>query len=424
MIVTCPRCLTKYNLPDEQLALGVELNLYCSRCGWEFLFSPQDSGGDLKSVKVPLPPDVGELEARPTEAVDPVGLESKGSMGAVVTTEVEGEAESVDATPPVAEEVTAAEVAENTPDEAVFELADDFDSDEDILLDELSDPQAGVSELVEKSKHEGRDQEIEELVLDIGELNLDDIEFDSFDDDLDPVESPDEIQKESPKGQPTQIDDDGDLDDLLDQVEGLSSEVTASTVVEGRAEEPSKAAEVDSFVEGAVSSTAHGPSAKVTDKRRSFILLLCCFVVLSLALWVGYGLWQRFSVDMVQHLKLVEIENRRLRLSSERIVIVLRGKLINSSSKLVTDLKIKGVLLDEAGQAVAEVVTAGGVSFSEEELDRLDGSKLAMLENNTVTLPPNGGELPFMIAFYDYPERARECFVELSSFKVKKGPRP
>ena len=43
-------------------------------------------------------------------------------------------------------------------------------------------------------------------------------------------------------------------------------------------------------------------------------------------------------------------------------------------------LKLKGVLLDEAGQVVSEAVTAGGVSFSEEELDRLDADKLAMLE--------------------------------------------
>ena len=423
MIVTCPRCLTKYNLLEEKLVPGAELNLHCSRCSWEFLFSPQDSDGDQKSVKAPSPPEMGELEAIPAEVIDPVGLEDKGSTDVVVTNEVEGEAESVNTSPPVVEEVVA-EVAENASDEAIFELADDFDSEEDFLLDELPDPQKEVPELIEKSKNEDDDQELEELVLDIDDLNLDDIEFDSFDGDLDTVEGLDEMQKESPKERPTQIDDDGDLDDLLDQVEGLSSEATASTIVEGHAEEPAKSAEVDSFVEGSVSSATRVKSAKVTGKRRSFILVLSCFVVLSLALWIGYGLWQRFSVDMVKHLKLVEVENRRLRLPSERIVIVLRGKVINSSSKLVTDLKIKGVLLDEAGQAVAEVVTAGGVSFSEEELDRLDGSKLAMLENNTVTLPPNGGELPFMIAFYDYPEMARECFVELSSFKVKKGPRP
>ncbi len=226
------------------------------------------------------------------------------------------------------------------------------------------------------------------------------------------------------KKRPTQLDDDGDLDDLLKQVEDLPSEAASLKIEEASVKEIGKRTEMKPSMESSASSPARVKSPKVGDKKRSFRLVLICFVVLSLALWAAYGLWQRFSVDMVKHLKFVEVENRRLRLPSERIVIVLRGKVVNSSPKLVTDLKIKGVLLDEAGQVVTQVVTAGGVSFSEEELDRLDGSKLAMLENNTVTLAPDGGELPFMIAFYNYPDKVYECYVELSSFKVKKAPRP
>lgn len=415
MIVTCPRCLTKYNLPEEKLTPSAELNLHCSRCGWEFLFSSQSPDGDQESAKTPSPSVVEELEAVPAEATDLAGLEDEGGDDAVVTKEVEGEAELVNASPPVVEDV-AGDVADN----AIFELADDFDSDEDLSLDKLFDSQEEVLEPVE----EGGDQKVEELTLDIDELDLDDIEFDSFEDDSDSAGGFDDNQKETQSERPTQLDDDGDLDDLLMQVDGLPSEASAETIDKDRVNEFGNQAEMEPVAKSSVSSPPDVKSPKVTDKRRSFILLLSCFMVLSLALWAGYGLWQRFSVNMVKHLKLVEIENRRLRLPSERIVIVLRGKVVNSSPKLVTDLKIKGILLDEAGQPVAEAVTAGGVSFSEEELDRLDGSKLAMLENKTVTLSPDGGELPFMIAFYDYPETARECYVELSSFKVKKGPRP
>ena len=420
MIVTCPRCMTKYNLPGEKLTSGAELNLHCSRCGWEFLFSSQNSDGDLGSADVPLPPAVEELEVEPPEATDPVALEDEGVADEVATIDAGSEAEAVEVSSPDLEEV-AVEGVESAPGESIFELSDDFDGDDDFSLDEPPDSHEEALGPAEKSRDEGGDQE---FVLDIDDLNLDDIEFDSFEDDSDSVVDLDDTQKESQKERPTQLDDDGDFDDLLKQVEDLPPEALSSKIEEARAKKSGKQTEMESSMKSSVSSPTAVKSPKVGDKKRNFMLVLICFVVLSLALWVAYGLWQRFSVDMVKHLKLVEVENRRLRLPSDRIVIVLRGKVVNSSPKLVTDLKIKGVLLDEAGRVVTEVVTAGGVSFSEEELDRLDGSKLAMLENNTITLAPDGGELPFMIAFYNYPDKVHECYVELSSFKVKKGPRP
>ncbi len=214
-------------------------------------------------------------------------------------------------------------------------------------------------------------------------------------------------------GKPTQIDTDDDFAGLLDP--GADAEVVvAEPAGPVKSDEKSIPAK-KSKPESGTKSTSGG------NQKRTLIMVLACFLVLSLALWAGYGLWQRFSVNMTKHLQLQEISNQRLRLPSERVVIVLRGKVVNSSPKLVTDLKIKGVLVDKTGKVLAEVITSGGVSFSEEELDLLDSKKLAMLENSAVNLPPNGGELPFMIAFYDYPAAASECFVELSSFKVKKG---
>ena len=406
MIVTCPRCLTKFNLPEDKLAPGTELNLHCSRCGSEFLFSPQYPDNDQESPEPPSPPAPEEFEATPEVETD---------TGADTAKDLADAAESAEASTPDVEKV-AAEEAEELPDATSFEMADDFADIADLTFDEPTDSPEEDSGTTEKIKDREEEQEIEELSLNIDELDLDDIEFDSFGDEPAAADDLEEDQQE----RQTQLDDDGDLDDLLKQVEELPSNATASTIET----ETGKQTETDALGESLDASPALVKTSIFADKRRSFILVLTCFVVLSLALWIAYGLWQRFSVDMVKHLSLVEIENQRLRLPSERTVIVLRGKVVNSSNKLVTDLRIKGILLDETGQAVAEVVTAGGVSFSEEELDLLDADKLAMLENTTVTLPPNGGELPFMIAFYDYPEGARTCYVELSSFKVKKGPRP
>lgn len=423
MIVTCPRCLTKFNLPEGKLAPGAELNLHCSRCGWDFLFSPQSSE-DLQDISVEsLGLELEELEGGVEGSIDLGGLEDEVSLldegsspDAVVTTEDEGA--PVEASPAVGEETD--DFIEEVFDDSIFELAGDFDDDS--LSNE---PPAASEETLEPTKNsEDGDGElkVEELTLDIDDLNLDDIEFDSFDDEPDSVSEIKEVPEEAQNERPTQLDD-GDLDNLINQVDEQPKAAAISTAKEGPAKEPGKQP-AEPLVESAISSPSRGKSSENTNKKRNIILALACFVALSLALWAGYGLWQRFSVDMVKHIQLIEVENRRLRLPSERTVIVLRGKVVNSSPKLVTDLKLTGVLLDEAGQAAAKVVTAGGVSFSEEELDRLDAGKLAMLENTSVTLAAHGGELPFMIAFYDYPEKVSGCYVELTSFKVKKGRRP
>ncbi|MEA3332818.1 MAG: DUF3426 domain-containing protein [Pseudomonadota bacterium] len=428
MIVTCPRCLTKFNLPEGKSVSGAELNLHCSRCGWDFFFSPQPS--DLEGVQdiseMSLAPEVGELEKVAGEATDFEGLEDEvsldeGNSDVVVPTEVKDEAASLEVSPADVED--ADDFIEEVFDDSIFELADDFDDDEVSLNNDAPATSEETLEPTKKSEDGGDELKVEGLALDIDDLNLDDIEFDSFDDEPDSVSEIKEISEEIQNERPTQLDD-GDLDNLINQVDEQPKTAAATIAKEGRTKELGKQIDVEPSVESSGASPVQGKSSKNTNKKRNFILVFSCFVALSLALWAGYGLWQRFSVDMVKHIKLIEVENRRLRLSSERTVIVMRGKVVNSSPKLVTDLKLTGVLLDEAGQVAAKVVTAGGVSFSEEELDRLDAGKLAMLENTSVTLAAHGGELPFMIAFYDYPEKVSECYVELTSFKVKKGRRP
>jgi len=298
-----------------------------------------------------------------------------------------------------------------------FELDDDYYGGETFSetgagADEVipAETEVGFSASLRSDEKTARGEAgLDELSLDLDDLNLDDVEFDSFDDAIDSAVV-DGSSLPSAGGQPTRIDLDGDLEMLGSQ---------DSDRVQQDEREKSVAA--------AVASGGNQDQADERGKspatRRAFFLALGCFVVMSLGLWVGYGLWQRFSIDMKKHLRLVEVSNQRLLLPSGRKLVILRGKATNSSSRMVSDLQIKGVLLDGNGQALVSVISAGGVSFSEEELDLLDGSKLQMLESADVTLAP-AGELPFMIAFYDYPEAARDCYVEISSFKVKKGSRP
>ncbi len=441
MIVTCPRCLTKFSLPDENLSPGIEVNLRCSRCREEFRFSPQDDSRFVEDVADPLASVGEELPADTADFVEVNQSEPPITAAADSAQDLEFDEDSVtiaendkvesDPLETVAEdefdvnelfsstEVTEAEPGIEDDDDAaaavgdvdtIFELSDDFDSDE-VEFDVVDEPSvADTVAAVDKASEEVDDSTVEELALDIDDIDLGDIEFDSLEDDsaTGPAES-----SVGHSAKPTQIDDDDDFSGLLDP--GAAADVAVAEPVKSVASDEKKIVEKKAKSDLEVEPAAGG------NQKRTLIMVLACFLVLSLALWAGYGLWQRFSVNMAKHLQLQEISNQRLRLPSDRVVIVIRGKLVNSSPKMVTDLKIKGVLLDKDGKVVAEVVTSGGVSFSETELDLLDGKKLAMLENSTVNLPPNGGELPFMIAFYDYPANASECYVEVSSFKVKKG---
>ena len=135
MIVTCPRCLTKFNLPEEMLVSGAELNLHCSRCGWDFIFPPPPS--DLEGVQELseelLAPELEGLEEIVEEATDSDGLEDEvslfdeGSPDAVVTADVKDEAAPIDVSPADGEE--ADDFIDEVFDDSIFELADDLDDD-------------------------------------------------------------------------------------------------------------------------------------------------------------------------------------------------------------------------------------------------------------------------------------------------------
>jgi predicted Zn finger-like uncharacterized protein len=376
MLITCPRCLTKFELAEAGLPATAELRLRCSRCGWEF--------------------------AQPRPVVDAEPMVAAPVVDAVD----EGVAKISD------ESISSSSIPDDDGGD-VFELADDFAEFSSDEPTSESAPAAGgevdssLLAVVDEGGTESEPvrDEVEELALDIGDLDLDDIEFDDFGDvDEPPAKSP------AAEATETRIDDAG-VDEL-----GLDTGDEPAPPAPKKA--PAAAPEVNVNLDNL---GARSKSPRKSGKR-SWVILLACFLVLSLALWAGYGLWSKYSYDMAKLLKLEKVENQTLRLPSGRSLAILRGEVVNDSPNQVYDLVIKGLLLDARGKAGAVATTAGGVSFSLEELDRLDKAKLALLENPQVTVPP-GGRLPFMLAFYDYPQSARQGQVEISRFKVKKNPR-
>jgi hypothetical protein len=170
---------------------------------------------------------------------------------------------------------------------------------------------------------------------------------------------------------------------------------------------------------------AEKPAKVRLDSRRTFLFLGLIFVVLSLAVWGGMLLWQKFSINMEKHISIVGLESRNYIFSSDKRVIAIRGKIYNTSPKVVGKLRIKGVIVDRQGKVLAEKVTSGGVTFSSDELQNLDGKMVEKLENPAAIVPANGGELPFMLVFYGFPPSASSYHVELDEFSVlKKGKKP
>ena len=412
MIVNCPRCQTKYNLPDEKITEAVTLR--CARCDFEFDFTPApvlEEDDDLQLLSS-LEDEFDQADGQLAEE----GEEDKGDLPQTVEEDLFAAS---------ADEVQVASEAEDGDDQGVdleaFELAEDFDAElQDDFLDDQNpalDPVAPEKEQEpDFSSPEAKTREPENLSLDLDNLDLDDldlgdVEFDNFD--VDDQATADGGESDgSAGGRATQLDDEGDLESLFGDeadaappADSFDAAATDHEVVE---------------LEPVADSKARPSSGK---GRRRYFLLALSFFVLSLGLWAAYAIWNHYSIDMKKHLQIVDVENRRLLLPSQRRVIILRGRLLNTSPKEISDLKIRGVILDAEGQELASATTAGGVSFSEQELDLLDGAKLALLENPAVVLPGNGGELSFMLAFYDYPESAQECFVEILSFKVKKSRR-
>ena len=354
MIVTCPRCLTKFNFSDENQVFGAEINFRCGRCREEFVYIFQESSATLADVIVSLSETGSDELPVPDDAESQVNVD-----------EIE-----------LDEDFTSfSEKAVRSPETELELDADKFSAVGDIAAS-MDDSAGDAAEI-----HETRDQ------TDSGEPEIEASGLSS--DVVDP-------------------------DDSALPMQDRGSAAAAGDQTEKSDPGSDQAAAVHEDPEPQFSAGGGRSS------RNNFLpLFIGTILILGLVFLIGFSMWQQFSVDMEKHLQLVEVSNQRLRLASDREVVVLRGKVVNTSPKIITDLMIKGILLDGNGKSVAEAVTAGGLSFSLDELDQMDGNKLALLEKIGVDLPPDGGELPFMLVFYECPDDAGKCYVEISSFKVK-----
>jgi len=372
MLITCPRCQTVFRLADEMLPVDVSsVKVKCSHC--QTVFSLPETVLPEEQYEVPDPSVIDEVAEQKSDS----SFEVPEIPATEIETDIAAETEEKDdgAEPEMHE-------SDETPAEEQQELSGN----------DLVDSGAGV----ENADGEKADEVVaEDIVFELADDFEDDLSWD-IDDDHEVTAVPGSEQTEAVENTQTVMDE-----------EGLSS----AAADDGKKETKSFSAEPE-MSENVMPVTDDGglrnateeeippaeESAKVRlDSRRTFLFLGLILVVLSLAVWGGMLLWQKFSINMEKHISIVGLESRNYIFSSDKRVIAIRGKIYNTSPKVVGKLRIKGVIVDRQGKVLAEKVTSGGVTFSADELQNLDGKMVEKLENPAAIVPANGGELPFML---------------------------
>ncbi len=409
MLITCPRCQTVFQLVDEMLpADASSVKVKCSCCQAVF------------SLPEPASPGV-EVEPVENSITDEAAAEKSDSSFEVPETPVdEVEADSV--------VETEAKDDEAEPDmfDVNEELVEEPQSVSDVGSMGVESEVEGASGEASESNQSGTEKTDDKaatgnVVFELADdFEDDDLSWD-IDDDHEKTTTHESEQPDIGENRQTVMDKEGlfPAADAGEEVENFSAaaEMSAETM---------SAADGGSLIETEEEVPAAEKSAQISrDSRRTFLFLALIFVVLSLAVWGGMFLWQKFSIDMEKHLSIVGLESRNYIFPSGKRVIAIRGKLYNTSPKVVGKLKIKGVLVDRQGKVLAERFTSGGVTFSVDELQNLDGKMVEKLENPAAIVPANGGELPFMLVFYGFPPAASSYHVELAEFSLlKKGKKP
>ena len=159
------------------------------------------------------------------------------------------------------------------------------------------------------------------------------------------------------------------------------------------------------------------------------------FVAVLLAVAVGVtlrftGIWPSDKaadtpppvVNGTEQIKNIALRNyRQYYVNNEKVgqVAVIEGKVVNNFSSPRELIKIEASLYDANGAAVVTKQQLCGVTVSlfqlqvlgEQELETALNNKIEILTNNT-NVPP-GGEVPFMVVFYNPPASVAEFGVKV-----------
>ncbi|MBG0790216.1 MAG: zinc-ribbon domain-containing protein [Desulfovibrionaceae bacterium] len=406
MILTCPNCETRYNLPDEKIPAG-GAKVKCSKCGQVF--------------KAELPPETPEEEVE-----------------ALLDEESGGDVKAGDDFEETFNDVAAG--AERAGEESPDDLGDDLfdDEAEETELDDGSpegpvDDLADTDDLFDETPDETPDETEKPFAAD--EDASGDLGDDLFEDE-DEDEDEDEEEEEEESGEDDLFMDDDSDEDLFDEDESGDEGL---------------------FEEGGVEDSAFGDGLELDEdagkgSRRS---LGCLIILLVVALGLGgaiyFKVWTYMGVNLgdllknvpfvgqmfmedaggeqaepgespAERVRKIELKNvKQYYVPNEKAgnLFVVEGKAVNKFDKPKERIKVEVILYDDVNNVLTSQSFLCGNLLSQFQLqvqtekEIRDGlaSEVGILSNNTFIRP--GASTPFMAVFFQPPTGVKEFMVKV-----------
>ena len=393
MIVSCPNCQTRYNLPDAKIPAG-GAKVKCSKCAHVF--------------KAELPPVTPEekveslLEDESPAADTQAGDDFEETFDDVAAGASDAAAEK-EPEPP------AEESADESPEEDMPGMDDLFDESED----EIPDPDEGASPT------DGGDSVV-------GSDDVEDLFGDSSDDSEEETDDTSDL-----------FDDDDSDDDTGDLF----------------ADDEDDEDEDDEYEDDEDDDLSLGDAREKSGSKKSLgCLVILLIIALGIAAAVYFKVWtyaginlndlvknvpfvgQMFSEEIgdnaevapgespADRVRKIELKNvKQYYVSNEKVgnLFVVEGKAVNKFAMPKEQIKVEVVLYDATGNVlVSQTFLCGNVLSqfqlqvqTQKEIEDGLSSEVGILSNNTFIRP--GASSPFMAVFFQPPGGVKEFLVKV-----------
>jgi len=418
MIVTCPNCQTRYNLPDDKVPAG-GAKVKCSKCAHVFKAdpppaTPEEEVETLLEEETPAPESGADEEFN--ETFDEVA--AGGDTPAAETSDDPVPEEEPDADEAAGEEDLFGDADDEDVEDEMPDVDDLFnDADEAPEPEEGPSPSAGADESTAEDVESLFGDDEEDLFADAGDDDTDGDEDDLFADDDDADEESDDLFADD--------DDDGDEDD------------------EEYEEDEDNGFGLDDHEED-------------KPRKKGGKSLGCLIIVLVLALGIGaaayFKVWTMFGLDLgtyfqnvpyigkmfmeetggsdeaapgespADRVRKIELKNvKQYYVANEKTgnLFVVEGKAVNKFATPKEQIKVEVVLYDGTGNVLTSKAFLCGNVLSQFQLqvqmqkEIEDGlsSEVGILSNNTFIRP--GASTPFMAVFFEPPAGVKEFLVKV-----------
>ena len=167
-----------------------------------------------------------------------------------------------------------------------------------------------------------------------------------------------------------------------------------------------------------------------------WVMLVCVLLALACAGGAGWYYFLRPSPpppiqeDVAKKVEMLTMRNvRQYNLLNDKIgkIFVIEGKVVNEFPEPKELIELEGAIYDNERKPIEVKRQLAGSQLSlfqlqvlnEKEMESFLNNKMEILANNTNVQP--GGEVPFMILFYDPPENVSEFGVKIVDARNAEG---